>query len=79
MLEKALADLNQVAKGHAAAERRVCNDEKCEAAGGRMIGVLGRRFGDVVDLVVPVGVGQLLRLLVLDLGQDQRREGRRLR
>lgn len=32
--------------------------------------MLGWRFGNIVDLVAAVGVCQLLRVLVLDLGQD---------
>lgn len=41
--------------------------------------MLGGRLGDVVDVVVTVGVGELLGGVVLDLGQDQRGEGGGLR
>lgn len=33
------------------------------------------RFGDIVDLVLAVGVGEFLRVCVLDLGQDEGGEG----
>ena len=37
-------------------------------------GILGGRGGDVVDVVVVVRVGELLRRRVADLGQDERGE-----
>lgn len=37
--------------------------------------MIGKGLGDVVDLVLTVGVGELLRGRVLDLGQDERCEG----
>lgn len=33
------------------------------------------RFGDIVDLVLAVSVGELLRVCVLDLGEDEGGEG----
>lgn len=33
------------------------------------------RFGDIVDLVLAVGVGELLRVCVFDLGEDEGCEG----
>ena len=37
--------------------------------------MLRRRLRDVVDVVVAVGVGELLWRVVLDLGKDERGEG----
>lgn len=36
-------------------------------------------LGDIVDLVLAVRVGELLRVGVLDLGEDEGGQGRRLR
>lgn len=41
--------------------------------------MLRGRLGDVVDVVVAVRVGQLLWGVMVDLGEDERREGRGLR
>jgi hypothetical protein len=41
--------------------------------------VFGRSFGDVVDVVGAVGVGELLRAAVVDLREDERGKGRCLR
>lgn len=41
--------------------------------------MLGGRFGDVVDVVVAVGVRELLRGFVCDLGENEGREGGGLR
>lgn len=40
--------------------------------------MLGRRLGDVVDVVVAVGVGELLWCVVLYFGEDERGQGGRL-
>lgn len=56
--EELLFDLDEVAKGDAAAEGAGGDDEIGEAAGaGVGGGVVGRRVGDVVDEVLVVGVG----------------------
>lgn len=73
--EEALADLEQEAEGHAPAEGGLGDHQEGEPARGGGAIVLGGRLGDVVDVVVPVGVGELLGRVVLDLGQDQRGEG----
>lgn len=41
--------------------------------------MLRGRFGDVVDVVVAVGVRELLRGFVCDFGEDERGEGGGLR
>lgn len=67
--EEALADFEEETKGYATAQRRLGDDEEGEAAGGGRRGrVLGRSFGDVVDVMGAVGVGQLLRGVMADLG-----------
>ncbi|KAI6747770.1 hypothetical protein HG531_008312 [Fusarium graminearum] len=71
LLQEALADLEEVAKGHATAERRVGDDEEGETAGGWVVSVLGGRLGDVVDLVLAVGVGKLLGVRVFDFREDE--------
>ena len=77
--EEALADLEEEAEGHAAAEGGVGDDEEGEAAGRETgAGVVRGRVGNVVDLVVAVGVGELLRGAVLDLGEDEGGERRGL-
>lgn len=78
-LEEAPANLEEEAKGDAAAERGLGHDEEGEAAGGGVLGVLGRRLGDIVDVVVAVRVGELLWGVVADLGENERGEGRGLR
>lgn len=69
--EEALADLKEEAKGHAPAEGGIGDDEEGQAAGAGAVRVVGGRLGDVVDLVLAVGVGELLRGGVLDLGEDK--------
>lgn len=79
LLEEAAADLEEETKGDAAAQRGVGDNEEGEAAGGGVLWVVGGRFGDVVDVVRAVGVGQLLGGVVLDLGKDDGGEGGGLR
>lgn len=38
-----------------------------------------RRFGNIVDLMLAVGIGELLWCVVLNLGKDEGRERRGLR
>ena len=40
--------------------------------------MFGWRFGDVVNVVGPVGIGEFLGGSVVDLGEDERGEGGRL-
>ncbi|ROW09700.1 hypothetical protein VMCG_02453 [Cytospora schulzeri] len=75
--EEALADLEQEAEGDAAAEGRLGHHQEGEAAGGGRV-MLGRGLGDVVDVVVAVGVGELLGRVVLYFGEDERGQGGRL-
>lgn len=78
MGKEALADLEKVAKGHTAAQSGLGDDQEGETAGGGVI-VLGGRFGNVVDVVVAVGVRELLRGLVCDFGENEGGEGGGLR
>lgn len=70
-------DLDEVAEGDAAAEAARGDDEVGEAAGGgvRRGGVVRGAVGDVVDEVLVVGVGELLRGAVVDFGEDEGGEG----
>lgn len=68
LLEEPLADFEEEAKGHAAAEGGIGDDEEGEAACGWMVGVVGWGIGDVMDLVLPVGIGEFLRTTVFNLG-----------
>jgi hypothetical protein len=54
--KKSLANLQQVAKWNATAERCVCDNEESQAAGGWVVRILGWRFGDIVDLVLAMGI-----------------------
>lgn len=69
--EEAPAHLDQVAKGDAATEGGVGNDEKGQAAGRGVVRVLRGRLGYVVNLVATVRVRELLRLVVLDFREDE--------
>lgn len=77
-VQEAAAYLKQVGERQATAEIRLGNDEKREPAGRRVGGVVRWRLGDVVDVVVAVRVGEFLRGRVVDLGEDDGREGRGL-
>jgi hypothetical protein len=74
LLKEALADLEEEAERDATAERRVGDDEERETAGGWVVSVLGWRLGDVVDLVLAMGVGELLRVCVFYFRKDERGE-----
>jgi len=76
--EELVLDLDEEAEGDPAAEGLGRDHEICEAAGGG-VRVLAGRSGDVVDVVLPMGVRELLRRLVVDLGEDEGGEGRGLR
>lgn len=72
--EEALLDFDEVAKGDAAAEVLLGDDEVGEArcrGGGCRGGV-----GDVVDVVCAVGVGEFLGRRVVNLWQNERGERR---
>ena len=58
--EELVFDLDEVGEGDAPAEGGGSDDEVCEAAGGGAIRVFGGGVGDVVDVVLVVGVGELL-------------------
>lgn len=79
LLEEALADLEEVAEGHATAEGGIGHDKESQAACAGLIWVFRGRLGDVVDLMLAMGVGELLRRRVLDLGEDEGGERRGLR
>lgn len=70
-------DFDEVAEGDAAAEAARGDDQVGEAAGGGVFRgwVVRRAVGDVVDEVLVVGVGQLLRGAVVDFGEDEGGEG----
>ena len=71
-LQEAILNLHKEAERDAPPQRRVRDHEIGQPAGGGVRGgVLGRRGGDVVDVVVVVRVGELLRRRVADLGQDE--------
>lgn len=60
-LQETVLDLDEEAEGDASTERGVCDDEVGQSAsGGVRGGVFRGRGGDVVDVVVVVGVGELL-------------------
>jgi len=70
--EKLLLYFHQVAEGYAAAEAAGGDDEVGQAAGGGVGGgVVRGGVGDVVDVVLVVGVGELLGLVVGDFGEDE--------
>lgn len=73
--EELVLDLDEVGEGDAAAEGGGGDDEIGEAAGGEAVRVLGGRVGDVVDVVLVVGVGELLGFGVVDFGEDEGGEG----
>ena len=78
--EELLLDFDEVAKGDAPPEGRGCDDEVREAARGGVGGrVLRGRGGHVVDVIGAVSVGQFLRGLVREFGEDEGGEGRGLR
>ena len=73
--QEALLDLEQKTEGYPSTDVGVCDDEVSEAAGGWVgAGVIGGSVGDVVDVVLVVGVGELLWRVVGDLREDQRCE-----
>jgi hypothetical protein len=75
-LEELPLDLEQEAEGDAAAERLAGDAEEGQRAGGaRAVGVLRGRGRDVVDVVSALGVGELLRGGMVDLGEDDGGEG----
>lgn len=70
--KEALLDLDEEAKGYAAAEISFRDDEIGQARRRKGIGMVGGGscVGDVVDQVLVVGIGELLRGIVGDLGED---------
>lgn len=73
--EEGAADVEEVGEGYAPAEGGGGDGEEGETSRGRVGGVVAGGLGDVVDVVVAVGVGQLLRGGVVNLGEDERGEG----
>lgn len=74
-IEEALADLEEEAKGDAAPEAGLGDYEEGETASVGVVRVVGGCFGDVVDVVGAVGVGELLGGGVLNFGEDEGGEG----
>ena len=69
---EALLDLDEEAKRHATAEVGFRDDHVSEVGRIERVGLAGggAGVGDVVDEILVVGVGELLRRVVGDLGQD---------
>lgn len=70
--KETLLDLDEEAKRHAAAKVGFRDDEIGQARRGEGVGMVGGGscVGDVVDQVLVVGIGELLRGVVGDLGED---------
>lgn len=78
--EELLFDFNKKAKGDTATERGGGNYEISETAGRRVSGGIIRwSIGYVVDEVLIVSVGELLRSAVVDFGEDDGGKRRGLR
>ena len=73
MCEELLLDFDQIAEWNTAPEASGSNHKVCKTASTRIGGGMVRRcIGDVMDIVLVVGVCQLLGCPVIDFGQNER-------
>lgn len=69
--EELISDFDQVGERDTSAQGGGGNGQEGETTCGRVRRMGGRGFGDVVDVVVAVGIGQFLRVDMVDLGENK--------